>query len=69
MTNTNTEMKIPGLNNFKSIASTSTDLKDKVNELQREKRQLRLTMNAKQEQINMLLVEVEKQLFKEEKNK
>lgn len=56
----NIEMKLPGLENFKSIHVNITDLKDKVNQLQSEKRIIRLSLNSKQAEINKLILEIEK---------
>ena len=56
----NYEMKLPELNKFDSIRADATDLKDKVNVLQSEKRTLRLHINAKQDQINILITEIDK---------
>ena len=56
----NYEMKLPELNQFTSIAATVEDLKDKANVIQSEKRTLRLHLNAKQDQLNKILTEIEK---------
>ena len=65
----NNKMNIAGLTYLKSIGATNEDLKEEVNQLQFEKRQLRLKMNAKQEQINTRIIEIEKRKEQEEKNK
>ena len=65
----NHKMNIPGLTSLKSIGATDADLKEEVNQLQFEKRQLRLKMNAKQDQINKRIIEIEKRKEKEEKHK
>ena len=56
----NYEMKLPELNQFSTMAASTSDLKDKVNLLQSEKRQIRLSMHAKQEQINVIMAEIER---------
>ena len=53
-------MKLPELSNFSSISADAVDLKEKVNKLQSEKRTLRLHMNAKQDQINKYITEIDK---------
>lgn len=60
MSKGNYEMKLPELDKFSSIAADVGDLKDKVNQLQSEKRVLRIHLNAKQEAINKKLLEIEK---------
>ena len=57
----NTEMKLPELNKFASITATVSDLKDKVNQLQSEKITIRKTLDAKQEEINKCITEIENQ--------
>ncbi len=56
----NYEMKLPELNKFPSIAADVGDLKDKVNQLQSEKKTIRRTMDAKQNEINKTILEIEK---------
>ena len=65
--NRNTEMNIPGLSSLKTIGATSSDMKEKVNELQKLKRDKRLQMNTLQEEINKILIEIPKQMKREEK--
>tara|TARA_R110000868_G_scaffold302895_2_gene563437 strand:+ start:403 stop:609 length:207 start_codon:yes stop_codon:yes gene_type:complete len=65
----NHKMNIPGLTSLKSIGATNEDLKEEVNQLQFEKRQLRLKMNNKQVQINLRIAEIDKRKQKEENNK
>lgn len=57
--NVNTEMRLPALSNFGSIAANISDLKNKVNELQTEKRSIRKLLDIKQEDINKLIKEIE----------
>ncbi len=65
--NRNTEMNIPGLSSLKTIGATSSDMKEKVNELQREKRDKRVQLNSIQDEINKILIEIPKQIKREEK--
>ena len=57
----NTVMNIPGLANLKTICAGIPELKMKVNELYAEKRHLRNKEKMIQDDINMLLVEIEKE--------
>ena len=60
-------MNIPGLSSLKTIGATSSDMKEKVNELQREKRDKRVQLNSIQDEINKILIEIPKQIKREEK--
>ena len=53
-------MKIPGLDNFKSLTASVEDMKQQVNNLQNEKILIRESLNTKQEQINSLILEIER---------
>lgn len=66
MSKGNREMKLPELNNFSSMVASVSDLKDKVNQLQAEKRAIRETMDNKQEQINQMILEIEEMEKKQE---
>ena len=56
--NTHNQMKLPELNNLNSIIANVEDMKEEVNKLQREKRQIRLMAYAKQSKINILISEI-----------
>lgn len=66
MSKGNREMKLPELNKFASMTASVSDFKDKVNQLQAEKRAIRETMDNKQEQINQMILEIEEMEKKQE---
>ncbi len=65
--NRNTQMNIPGLSSLKTIGATSSDMKDKLYELGRLKREKRVQMNSIKEEMNKILIEIPKQIKREEK--
>ena len=65
----NREMKLPGIDNLKSMSASVSDLEDEVNQLNHRKRQLALTRNSIQDQINIKLKEIEKRKEQEENNR
>ncbi len=54
------QMKVPGLSKLRTIGATSEDMKKKVNDLQRQKRSLRMAMNSLENEINLMITEINK---------
>jgi len=55
-----TQMNIPGLSKLKSIGANKQDLKDKVNDKNRERTRLKSMLSSNLEEINDILLEIEK---------
>ena len=57
---TRNQMKIPGLENLRTIGATSEDMKVKVNDLQREIRKHTIAKQSLQHEVNLLVTEINK---------